>query len=152
MKSKLIKAGRVYVFLVILMSFTGCSYAENGVSSSKIKMAYNSSIPDNFTSEKIIYCNDSIQRLEFDVDLRIETGDVKLEIIDSSDESIIWSNNYFSERERFKMELLDLKPQNEYIIRIQANKTKKIQLILSSSEKLVPDKEIIDKYEIKKKM
>lgn len=133
----------ILMLLVTVFAFTACSAV------CEMKFSFNTSMPSNSNDEKTIYINDDMDKLELHADLKVDSGEVTIQVLDTSDEEIIWNGSY-NEDSIFKIELLALKANSEYLLKIEAVQSKNVKLIITSDNKLVKDKEKPEKYKVER--
>lgn len=110
-----------------------------GKESTALSFSYHTTSPCNSASEKVIYFNESYEHVVLDADLQIDTGSVYLQITDT-DDTIIW-NNTFDKGGNYQIDLDHVTADHEYTLTLQAYQTQSVNLQISSSVKLVQDKE-----------
>lgn len=140
---KLLKSAIVLsIIFAILISLCSCSLFDN--SATQMVFSFDTNEPSNYSSDsKILYINEDIEKLELNAELKTDSEDVTVQVIDFNDE-IIWSENY-NNNSNFKIELFDLKSESEYLLKVEARTSKNLKLTVTSETKLVKNKEKSDK-------
>lgn len=90
-----------------------------------------------------------MEKLELNAKLKVDSGNVTIQILDISSNDVIWKESY-NENSNFKIELNNLKADSEYLLKISTAQSKKVTLTITSKEKLIKDKEKPEKYNIEK--
>lgn len=126
---------------IMMFSFMGCNMNK---STTALAFLFHTSKLADSSDEKVIYFNDSYEKLNLDAKLKIDAGSILVEIISPENNEIVWSNTYEEDSE-FKIELENIIANSEYKIRVQTKQSKNISLEINSSVKLVKDKEKIVK-------
>lgn len=126
---------------IMMFSFMGCNMNK---STTALEFLFHTSKLSDSSDEKVIYFNDSYEKLNLDAKLKIDAGSILVEIISPENNEIVWSNTYEEDSE-FKIELENIIANSEYKIRVQTKQSKNISLEINSSVKLVKDKEKIVK-------
>ena len=125
---------RLLLLASLIFLLTGC-----GKENTALSFSYHTSFPCNSAGEKAIYFNESYEHVVLDADLQIDTGSVCLQITDAADK-VIWNNTY--ERDgNYKIDLDSVIADKEYTLTVQTSQTHNVNLQISSSVKLVRDKE-----------
>lgn len=143
------KISGVLVLLIVIFFLSAC---KESVFSSETKMvfSFNTSSYANSYDEKTIYINNDMDKLELDAELQIDSGNVIIQVLSSSNDEIIWSNSYMADSS-FKIEMFDIKENSEYLLTIKANQSQKVKLTITTDSKLLKNKEKSEKYIIEKK-
>lgn len=123
----------VFTFVTILL-FIGC----NG-KSTNIAFSFNTSTPYNSSGEKTIRFNEDFESVTLKTDIQIDTGYLLIQVCDS-DNNVVFSEKYTSNGQ-YDINLKNITANNDYIIKVQTEQTKKVEMEISSSIKLVKDKE-----------
>lgn len=130
---KKLKYGTVFVFIIALL-FSGCTGK-----STNFVFSFNTSIPADLQEEKTIYFNEAHDRITLDANLEIDTGNVSVFVYNSNGE-LVWNSTYAQSGD-YQIELKSISADEEYMLAIQTEQTKKISLNISSLEKLVKSKD-----------
>ena len=72
-----------------------------------------------------------------------------VQVLDTSSNETVWDHSY-NENTNFKIELTDLKTDSEYLLKLTIEQSKKVNLAITTEEKLVKDKDKPNKYNIEK--
>lgn len=146
MYSKLpIRIFALLFLLIIISPLSACN-----VNGTKIEFSFNTSSPSNSSNEKTIYIKNDMDKLELNFELKIDSGNAIIQVLNASNNEVLWNNSY-QEDSKFKIELNDIKADSEYLFKIETTQSKKVKLIITSNSKLVRDKEKPGKYIIEKK-
>jgi len=129
-----------FIAVLLLLTLTACGT----YSVSKLDFSFKTSIPTDSYDEKSIFLNENIDKLKLDVELRIDSGNAAVSIINMKDKEVIWSGNYV-ENTNFQIELENLKAGDSYLIAVQTAKTKDVKISITSDTKLVLDEDMPDK-------
>lgn len=143
-KSALRFSAFLFLFIAIF-SLSACN-----VNGTKMEFSFNTSSLSNSSDKKSIYVNSDMDKLELNADLKIDSGDAIIQVLNASNDEVIWNNSY-QEDSKFKIVLNDIKADNEYLLIIETTQSKKVNLIITSDNKLVRDKEKPEKYIIENK-
>ena len=129
-----------FIAVLLLLTLTACGT----YSVSKLDFSFKTSVPTDSYDENFIFLNEDIDRLKLDVELRIDSGNAVISIINVQDEEIIWSDSY-TENSKFQIALENLRAEESYLITVQTVKTKDFKVLITSDTKLVLDEDMPDK-------
>lgn len=145
MNAKLIKCIMLFVLSTMLISLSACS--SNTSSDTSMVFSFSTSTPATSNDEKIIYINNDIEKLILDCKLKVDSGDVIVQIVNATNEEVVWEDSYSKDAD-FKIEMSDLKEKSEFLLKIHANQSKEVTLTITSDTKLVEDKVKPERYNI----
>lgn len=150
MYSKLpLRISAVLLLLIAMFSLSACN-ANSTVSETKISFSFDTSTAANSSDEKTIYINDDMDKLKLNAELKIDSGDANIQVLNTANNEVVWDGNY-KEDSNFEIELSDIKANSAYLLKIETTQSKKVRLIITSDVKLVENKEKPEKYIIEKK-
>lgn len=150
MYSKLpLKISAVLLLLIALFSLSACN-TNSIVSETKISFSFDTSAAANSSDEKTIYVNDDMDQLKLNAELKMDSGDATIQVLNTATNEVVWSGNY-KEASNFEIELSDIKANSAYLLKIETTQSKKVSLIITSDVKLVETKETPEKQIIEKK-
>lgn len=129
--AQIIKVLLVTSFLFLL---TGC-----GKESTTLAFSFHTSSPYDSSEEKVIYFNENYEHVVLNVCLQIDTGSATLQITDLHNQ-VIWNNTYEKDK-NCKIELNSVIANEQYILSVQTEQAQNVNIQISSSVKLVQDKE-----------
>ena len=132
--SKITK-GVCALFACSLMAACG-----NSAFTTRFEFSFGDSGGNYFSDEKSIYINESKEELILSASLKIDGGKAAVDILDADTNEPVNSFSYESSAD-FDIVLKNVQEGQEYIISVKAEQTKKIDLVVSSPEKLVKNKE-----------
>lgn len=135
------------MLLTLAFSCSGCG--QNAASGTSMEFSFNTSAPADSTDEKTIYICKDMEKLELNAKLTVDSGNVTVQVLDISSNETVWNHSY-NENTNFKIELTDLKADNEYLLKLTIVQSKKVNLAITTEEKLVKDKDKPNKYNIEK--
>ena len=92
------------------------------------------------TSEKSIYFNEDYESLTLNAKIEVENGIANMQIMDKQNNVAIWEKST-DKAEEFVIELSNIKANTEYIFSIEIKQTKYLHLLITSTEKLIKNKE-----------
>ena len=136
------------MLLTFVFSCSGCG--QNVASGTSMEFSFNTGTPADSNDEKTIYIYKDMEKLELNAKLTVDSGNVTVQVLDNSSNETVWNHSY-NENTNFKIELTDLKADSEYLLKITAVQSKKVNLTITTEEKLVKDKDKPNKYNIEKK-
>lgn len=110
-----------------------------------IGFSFNTGTPADSNDEKTIYIYKDMEKLELNARLTVDSGNVTVQVLDNSSDETVWNHSY-NENTNFKIELTDLKADSEYLLKITTVQSKKVNLTITTEEKLVKDKDKPNKY------
>lgn len=145
MSSKMFKRLNLLLLFLIILSLTACSSG----SGTRMEFSFNTKTPADSYDEKFIYTNEDMDLLILNAELKIDTGEVTIQVQEISNDEIVWSEN-FNKDTSFSIELTDIKADSEYLINIQSTQSQKVNLVITSNYKLVQNKEKPERYSIDK--
>ena len=150
MYSKLpLKISAVLLLLIALFSLSACN-TNSIVSETKISFSFDTSAAANSSDEKKIYIHDDMDQLKLNAELKIDSGDATIQVLNTANNEVVWDGNY-KEDSNFEIELSDIKANSAYLLKIETTQSKKVSLIITSDVKLVETKETPEKQIIEKK-
>ncbi len=150
MYSKLpLKISAVLLLLIALFSLSACN-TNSIVSETKISFSFDTSAAANSSDEKTIYVNDDMDQLKLNAELKMDSGNATIQVLNTATNEVVWSGNY-KEDSNFEIELSDIKANSAYLLKIETTQSKKVSLIITSDVKLVETKETPEKQIIEKK-
>lgn len=150
MYSKLpLRISAVLLLLIAMFSLSACN-ANSTVSETKISFSFDTSTAANSSDEKTIYINDDMDKLKLNAELKIDSGDANIQVLNTANNEVVWDGNY-KEDSNFEIELSDIKANSAYLLKIETTQSKKVRLIITSDVKLLENKEKPEKYIIEKK-
>ena len=112
----------------------------NSAFTTRFEFSFGDSGGNYFSDEKSIYINESKEELVLNASLIIDGGKAAVDILDADTNELVTGFFYESSAD-FDIVLMNVQEGQEYIISVKAEQTKKIDLVVSSSEKLVKNKE-----------
>ena len=150
MYSKLpLKISAVLLLLIALFSLSACN-TNSIVSETKISFSFDTSAAANSSDEKTIYVNDDMDQLKLNAELKMDSGNATIQVLNTATNEVVWSGNY-KEDSNFEIELSDIKANSAYLLKIETTQSKKVSLIITSDVKLIETKEKPEKQIIEKK-
>ena len=150
MYSKLpLRISAVLLLLIALFSLSACN-TNSIVSETKISFSFDTSTAANSSDEKKIYIHDDMDQLKLNAELKIDSGDATIQLLNTANNEVVWDGNY-KEDSNFEIELSDIKANSAYLLKIETTQSKKVSLIITSDVKLVETKETPEKQIIEKK-
>ena len=150
MYSKLpLRISAVLLLLIALFSLSACN-TNSIVSETKISFSFDTSAAANSSDEKTIYVNDDMDQLKLNAELKMDSGNATIQVLNTATNEVVWSGNY-KEDSNFEIELSDIKANSAYLLKIETTQSKKVSLIITSDVKLVETKETPEKQIIEKK-
>ena len=148
MKLKLSRIGFLILPCIIVTTFAcACS---NLSSNTMLKFDFITSSFTDSEDSKIIYINNDMEKLELNAALKVDAGEVTIQVVNALSDETMWSEKYKSDSD-FKIELFNLKANDEYMLEIHTSQTKKVSFTVTTNAKLVKDKgtpKKHDKYNI----
>ncbi len=144
MKFKCLKP---FMAIVLLAATLLCGACSGSYSATSLFFSFDTSDPADSGGEKILYINNGMEKLVLNAELKVDSGNVSLQVTDTATNDVIWNGEY-SKDANFTIELNDLKANREYLLAIRAVQSRKVTLQVTSNTKLVKDKEKPDKYNI----
>lgn len=140
MYSKLpLRISAVLLLLIALFSLSACN-TNSIVSETKISFSFDTSTAANSSDEKKIYIHDDMDQLKLNAELKIDSGDATIQLLNTANNEVVWDGNY-KEDSNFEIELSDIKANSAYLLKIETTQSKKVSLIITSDVKLVETKE-----------
>lgn len=124
----------ILVLFVLALLFTGC-----GDKNTNIAFSFDTSEPQDSVDKKVIYFNEDYDNVVLNAKLQMDSGKVLMEITGPNDRTV-WEAS-FEESGKYRIELSGVAADEEYILNLRTEQTKKMTLNISSSVKLVMDKE-----------
>ena len=135
MYSKLpLKISAVLLLLIALFSLSACN-TNSIVSETKISFSFDTSTAANSSDEKKIYIHDDMDQLKLNAELKIDSGDATIQVLNTANNEVVWDGNY-KEDSNFEIELSDIKANSAYLLKIETTQSKKVSLIITSDVKL----------------
>ncbi|MCL2578828.1 MAG: DUF4624 family lipoprotein [Oscillospiraceae bacterium] len=128
------------LLLVVMISLGACSQS----SATFMSFSFSTTTPADSIREKIIYINSDIDSLQLNANLQLDSGKVNVQVLSIDDEEVIWSDDYES-NSSFIIEMSNLEANSEYLIRINAIQSQRVQLNITSDSKLVEAREKPDR-------
>lgn len=135
--------------IIMSLIFFGLSFVLSACNTSATEMqfSFNTSAAADSKDSKAIYINNDMDKLELDAILKIGSGKVTIQVIDTLTNEVIWIK-YADKDSAFKIELLELKADREYLLVIEAFQSKEVKCTITTDVKLIKDKEKPDRYKI----
>lgn len=127
----------IYAFIISLVMasiFAGCNSQ-----SSDIVFSFNTSTPYDSCSEKAICFNEDYESVILNADILIDSGSLRIQVLDSEGNAIF--NEEYNQNGKYDIALKDISADGDYLVKVQTEQTKNAELNISSSVKLVKDKE-----------
>lgn len=125
---------KVLLLTSFLFLLTGCEKE-----STTLAFSFHTSSPYDSSEEKVIYFNENYEHVVLDVSLQIDTGSATLQVTDLHNQ-VIWNNTYEKDK-NCKIELNSVIANEQYILSVQTEQAQNVNIQISSSVKLVQDKE-----------
>ncbi|MDD2993006.1 MAG: hypothetical protein PHG73_05610 [Pygmaiobacter sp.] len=101
----------------------------------KISFSFDTSTAANSSDEKTIYIHDDMDQLKLNAELKIDSGDATIQVLNTANNEVVWDGNY-KEDSNFEIELSDIKANSAYLLKIETTQSKKVSLIITSDVKL----------------
>lgn len=133
--------------MLLTFVFSCSSCGQNVASGTSMEFSFNTGTPADSHDEKTIYICKGMEKLELNAKLTVDSGNVTVQVVDTSSNETVWNHSY-DENTNFKIELIDLKADSEYLLKITIVQSEKVNLAITTDEKLVKDKDKPDKYNI----
>lgn len=131
------KIKKIVALLLSVCLLTACQNEQVGTN---LNFSFHTSEVTDSNDEKIIYINETKEKIELNASLEIDCGEVLVQVVSAEDDATVWENSY-EESTDFVIELQEVKADSKYILKIQTVETKNVNLTITSSENLVEDKE-----------
>lgn len=125
----------IVLWMVSILLLTGC-----GMEGTSFSFQFNSSAPKDSEREKAIHFDEAHSSVVLDVDLKIDTGSVSVEIKKLDGETI--SSSTYKESGKYQIELKDIYAGEDCTIFVRTNQTKKVTLKMTSSVSMIKSKEM----------
>lgn len=125
--------GMVFL-LVIALLLTGC-----GKEQTILSFSFQTAEPYCSKEEKILCFPESYDNMTLDARLSIDTGSVFIQVSNAEGDAV-WSNTY-EKSGSFQIELKGIAADEEYLLTVSADQTKRMELQVISPVKLVKEKE-----------
>lgn len=126
-----------FVTVLVVLSTVGCG---KNSSSTILEFSFSTSEAADSSDEKVLYFNENKDRVVMNAQLEIDSGSATLQITDTTSDEIVWSNTY-DKNDTFDIELEDIVSGSEYKFTIQTDQSKKVHLIVTSTDNLVNEVE-----------
>jgi hypothetical protein len=123
------------ILAISLCVMSGCG---SGDTESVLKISVHTSEPTDTYNEKEIVISDYRARLELDASLKMEGDSVEIQVVDEETNEVIWSKQYVHDTE-FLIGLSNVKANSKYLLVVGTKQTQKVELTLSSDQKLIRD-------------
>lgn len=120
------------LLIIVICSLCGCTN-----STTVLEFTYSNS---KFSYKKALYFNDNRDTVTFNANIEIDEGTVFMQIIDKQSNQTIWEKTTDSS-ETFDIELSNVVAESEYVFNIMSEQIKYMHLTVTSTEKLVKNKE-----------
>lgn len=92
------------------------------------------------SDEKSLYFNEDYESITLNAKIDIEDGLAKMQILDKEENKVVWEKTT-DKTEDFDIELKNVVANTEYYFQIEVKQTKYMHLLITSSVKLVQNKE-----------
>ena len=126
-----------FVTVLVVLSTVGCG---KNSSSTILEFSFSTSEAADSSDEKVLYFNENKDRVVMNAQLEIDSGSATLQITDTTSDEIVWSNTY-DKNDTFDIELEDIVSGSEYKFTIQTDQSKRVHLIVTSTDNLVKEVE-----------
>lgn len=123
------------LWMVSILLLTGC-----GMEGTRFSFQFNTSAPKDSEMKKEIHFDEAYSSVVLDVDLKINTGSVSVEIKNSDGETI--SSSTYTESGKYQIELKDISAGEDGTIFVRTAQTQKVTLKMSSSVRMIKSKEM----------
>lgn len=120
--------------IMTVFIFTGCNSTSTDMS-----FSFNTSTPSDSSDKKTICFNEDYKSVTLNTNLQIDSGSLTMQVCDSNDD-VIFSDKY-EKSGNYDINLENVSADKDYIIKVQTEQSKNVKLNISSSVKLVKDKE-----------
>ena len=123
----------MFTIMTVFM-FRGCNSTSTDMS-----FSFNTSTPSDSSDKKTICFNEDYKSVTLNTNLQIDSGSLTMQVCDSNDD-VIFSDKY-EKSGNYDINLENVSADKDYIIKVQTEQSKNVKLNISSSVKLVKDKE-----------
>lgn len=127
--------GTVIAVMLVMLVLAGCANK-----TSRWEFSFSTKEPSDSYKEKMLYINQDADVLEIDADLKIDSGQVKIVVLDQQTGKAVYTSTH-SQDETFMIRLENVRAGQVYSLQVTATGTKDMKLILTSDAKMVQDKE-----------
>lgn len=133
---KIIRILSASVSLLLCACLSGCSRTPNSIST--LEYRFTPDKTSDYEDINILYINEDISHLTLDGSLKLDSGEVTVQVINVENIKTEWSGTYL-ESTSFIIELSDIKAGTKLALTIRATQTNKMKLSFFSETKLVND-------------
>ena len=124
----------VCVMVVLALCFTACDYTK---SETVLEFTIRNS---EGSEEKDIFFNEDYESVTLNAKFEIKDGTAKMQIFDEQNNQVVWKKTS-DKTENFDIELKDVNANTEYVFRLETDQSEYVHLLITSSVKLVKNKE-----------
>lgn len=133
MKTRIIKAGIICMLLAAFMT-SGCGRSND----TQMKVSFQSSEPADSYDERQISIAENVEKLVMDMSVKVDSGEVNIQVIRKSDDSLMWDATYREDTD-FKIMMEKVEAGSEYYLIVTAKQTKNALVTVNSETKLTKD-------------
>lgn len=133
MKTRIIKAGIICMLLAAFMT-SGCGRSND----IQMKVSFQSSEPADSYDERQISIAENVEKLVMDMSVKVDSGEVNIQVIRKSDDSLMWDATYREDTD-FKIMMEKVEAGSEYYLIVTAKQTKNALVTVNSETKLTKD-------------
>lgn len=133
-----------FILLLTIPFFAACSSATAKTTfSMEMEMDTNYDDTDPFVNEKLFYVSKDASKLSLSVSFQMKGESGTLEIADNETDEVFWTNTWHENvnKTNFTIELNNLTPEKEYVIRFTGTKIQSAKIKITSDDSLIKERE-----------